>query len=42
MDLETCSWCVEEVEFASLVETDDGALICVFCAEEHPDRVPPC
>lgn len=31
IDPETCSWCTEEVEDATLVMTMDGARICPIC-----------
>lgn len=39
LDLETCSWCPEEVPDAELVDADDGARICRDCANLFPDRV---
>jgi hypothetical protein len=30
-DLETCSWCTEEVEDRTLTEIPDGARICIEC-----------
>ena len=33
-DMETCSWCTDEVPFSTLQEANDGALICVLCWEE--------
>lgn len=40
-DMETCSWCVEEVPYSSLKEskTDPGAMICKQCrADEKKDN----
>lgn len=34
-DLETCSWCTDEVPDASLRETEDGARICKPCWAEY-------
>lgn len=33
MDLETCSWCADEVEDSSLTDTDNGR-ICNYCVFE--------
>ena len=33
-DMETCSWCTQEVRDAELVEQPDGARICPDCAKE--------
>jgi len=37
LDIETCSWCVEEVPFAELDKEEnqmpDGALVCDKCAD---------
>jgi DNA-directed RNA polymerase subunit RPC12/RpoP len=32
MDLETCSWCTAEVEYSTLIEQEDGAMVCPPCA----------
>lgn len=34
MDMETCSWCTDEVPYTSLKEAKDGALICRPCRRD--------
>lgn len=34
-DMETCSWCTDEVPDATLVEQPDGARICKACVSEE-------
>lgn len=42
-DLETCSWCTDEVHARTLREAPDGALVCKECQLDHAElsfRIP--
>lgn len=39
MDLETCSWCCQEVEDRTLRVSPDGARVCRDCREDEPDMI---
>lgn len=38
-DLETCSWCTDEVPYSSLREAPDGALLCRECKAASDDAI---